>query len=264
MSDLAKRDPERVDRGAHLINDLTLQQAAKAIAASRMFRDVRDAGQSIVKILRGRELGIGPIAAHEGIFFVKEKLALSANLMAAVIKSSGKYRCTIREHTNTVCVLEFLERIDGAWVSIGCSSFSLDDAKQAGLAGGENWRKYPRNMLFARAISNAAKFFCADVFSAPVYLPDEIPGSGLVVDAETLDVRVTETSDDNGPTPTDPLATTEADDGERAELATLFVRLDEAKRAKFLDFYKVSTLDQMSAGQVSHALKILRERLATK
>jgi hypothetical protein len=53
-----------------------------------------------------------------------------------------------------------------------------------------NWTNYPQNMLFAWCISNIAKFHCADAFGgSPVYLPDEIPNSGLEVDGDTLEVR---------------------------------------------------------------------------
>jgi hypothetical protein len=37
-------------------------------------------------------------------------------------------------------------------------------------------------MLFARAMSNGAKWFCADVFGGPVYTPDEL---GAAIDMET-------------------------------------------------------------------------------
>ena len=40
---------------------------------------------------------------------------------------------------------------------------------------GDNWRKYPKNMLFARAISNGVKWHCPDVMNGqPVYTPDEM------------------------------------------------------------------------------------------
>ena len=56
----------------------------------------------------------------------------------------------------------------------------------AGLDSNTNWRKYPRNMLFARAISNGARWYCPDLFGgSPVYTPDEL---GAEVDGETGEV----------------------------------------------------------------------------
>jgi hypothetical protein len=37
-------------------------------------------------------------------------------------------------------------------------------------------------MLYARALSNGAKWYCPDVFGGPIYTPDEL---GAVVDGET-------------------------------------------------------------------------------
>ena len=71
--------------------------------------------------------------------------------------------------------------------SIGVSTFTMEDAKAAKLNAKDNWQKFPRNMLFARAISNGVRWYCPDVFSgAAVYTPDEIG-----VDAEVVEVAPT-------------------------------------------------------------------------
>jgi hypothetical protein len=38
----------------------------------------------------------------------------------------------------------------------------------------KNIDKFPKNMFFARAISNGVKWFCPDVFSGPVYTLEEM------------------------------------------------------------------------------------------
>jgi hypothetical protein len=58
----------------------------------------------------------------------------------------------------------------------------MEDAKRANLTGKDNWTKYPRNMLFARALSNGQKWYAPDVFNgATVYTPDEL---GAVTDED--------------------------------------------------------------------------------
>jgi len=144
---------------------------------SGYFQDAREANQAIVKILAGQELGFGPVASMTGINIVKGKVSLSANLIAAAVKKGGKYNYRVAELTPTACKIVFFEGKE----QIGESSFTMEDAAAAGIAN-ENYRKYARNMLFARAMSNGAKWFTADVFGGPVYTPDEL---GAKIDMET-------------------------------------------------------------------------------
>jgi hypothetical protein len=128
-----------------------------------------------VKVLAGQELGLGPIASMTGIYIVKGRVTMSANLMAAQIKRSGRYNYRVTTMTNDAVVVEFYENGQ----SIGVSSYTADDAKAAGLWGSSDpWKKSPRNMLFARAMSNGAKWFCPDIFAGPVYTPDEMESEG--------------------------------------------------------------------------------------
>lgn len=148
------------------------------LAKSGFFADSREAAQCVTKILAGQELGIGPVAAMTGIYIVKGRVTLSANLIGAAIKRSGRYNYRVTRMDNEGCTIEFYEHGE----QIGVSTFDKQDAVAAGLAGGDNWRKFPRNMMWARAISNGAKWFTPDVFAGPVYTPDEL---GEQVDGET-------------------------------------------------------------------------------
>ena len=161
----------------------------KLLAQSGYFADSRDAGQAVVKVLAGAELGFGPIASMTGINIIKGKVTLSANLIAAAIKRSGRYNYRVRKMTDTECEIVFYEGKE----EIGVSTFTAKDAANAGLSG-DNWRKFPRNMLFARAISNGAKWYCPDLSGGPLYTPDEL---GAQVDGETGEV-VDAPSQDNG------------------------------------------------------------------
>jgi len=69
--------------------------------------------------------------------------------------------------TDKVCRIIFLQ----AGQEIGESTFTIEDAKRAGT---KNIDKFPRNMLFARALSNGVRWFTPDVVDATVYTPDEL------------------------------------------------------------------------------------------
>lgn len=147
---------------------------ATMFAASSYFTDAGDKAKAFTKILAGMELGIPPIASMKDIYIVKGKVSLSAMLIASLIKKSKKYNFKVKTHTEEVCVIEFLELLVDKYEVIGTSSFSIEDAKKAGLTSNDTWKKYPRNMLWARAISNGARWYTPDIFSGAVYTPDEL------------------------------------------------------------------------------------------
>lgn len=160
-----------------------LARVGEVFVKSGFFADTRDAAQAIVKVMAGQELGFAPIASMTGVYIVKGKVSLSANLIAAAVKRSGRYTFRVRKHDATVCEVEFFECDKlGNKESIGFSSFSIEEARAAKLTDSATWKNFPRNMLYARAISNGAKWHCPDVFGGPVYTPDEL---GATIDGET-------------------------------------------------------------------------------
>lgn len=161
-----------------------IMSIAKAFAESGMFPDTKQAAQAIVKIQAGQELGIPPFAAMTGIHIIQGRPTVGAGLIASKIKGSGKYDYKIKEMTDTNCSIDFYEGKD----LIGNSSFNLNDAKKAGT---KNLDKFPKNMLFARAISNGAKWFTPDVFNGPVYTPEDMDTEQPPVRTEDVKAEVT-------------------------------------------------------------------------
>lgn len=159
-----------------------IERAAGAMVKSGFFRDTTQVAQAAVNIMAGSELGFGPFASMTGVHIIQNKTVLSANLLAAAIKQTGRYNFRVTKHSDTECEITFYEYFNGKWESAGVSVFDWEDAKKAQLVGKDNWQKYPRNMLFARALSNGQKWYAPDVFNgATVYTPDEM---GAQVDEE--------------------------------------------------------------------------------
>ena len=151
------------------ITDLTT--VSKLFADSGYFPDAKSVAQAFVKIQTGRELGIPAMAAMTGINIIQGKPVAGANIIAAKVKMSG-YDYRIRKLDNTGCSIEFF---NSRGESLGISTFDEMDARNAGLAAKDNWRKYARNMFFARAISNGQRWYCPDATSGQlVYTPDEL------------------------------------------------------------------------------------------
>lgn len=141
---------------------------AKTFAESGMFTDTKQMAQAFVKIQAGQEIGVPPFAAMSGIHIIQGKPTMGAGLIASTVKGSGKYDYKVKEMTDKVCSIDFFQGKD----NIGNSTFTIEEARKAGT---KNIDKFPKNMLFARAISNGVKWFCPDVFSGPVYVPEEMP-----------------------------------------------------------------------------------------
>lgn len=210
-----------------------LQVLGAALAGSGFFQDAKDAAQAMAKIMAGAELGFPPVASMNGIYIVKGRISLSANLMAAAIKRSGKYNFKIKTITADLCELEFFEN----GVSVGLSSFSKAEAQKAGT---QNMDKFARNMLFARAMSNGAKWYCADIFAGAVYTPEEmgaqVDGEGEVINPMSLSVQPNHVTVE--PEPAEESA---ARKGMISEIADYWVEV--GNEVKDFDAYKKRAID---------------------
>lgn len=179
-------------------NELDTEQLGAVLVKSGFFQDTRDIAQAIVKVLAGRELGFGPIASMQGVYIVKGRVTLSANLVGAAIQRSGKYRYTVKELTNDRCTLVFSStNIGGGTFE---STFTIQDAQQAGIAG-DTYKKFPRNMLFSRALTNGARWYCPEVFNGPIYTPDEL-GAQVDDGGRVLEISGGAVQDDEPSVPT--------------------------------------------------------------
>lgn len=168
---------------------------AEQVADSRFFQDALTPSTALVKLAAGRELGLPMMSALQNIHVIKGKATLGYSLVAAMIRRHPDYDYRVLEHTDETCTIQFLYKGDVA----GDSSFTIADAEKAGLLSNPTWRKFPRNMLFARALTNGARYYCPDVFMGAVYTRDEIDEGMADVDAgdasEIIDAEVIDLSD---------------------------------------------------------------------
>ncbi len=206
-----------------------IEQIGKAFVASKMFGDDMDrTSMAITKIMAGQELGLAPFASMRAVHVIEGNATLSANTMAGMVKSSGRYDYDIKKKELDGCVIDFYEIRSGKRTKIGTETFDIDEARMAGMFDSEceeaplkhnirkitmykkgggswqkdgcnckaNWKNYPKAMMFARAISNGVRTYCPDVFSGMlVYTPDElnaqVRADGTVIDVDPATGEVT-------------------------------------------------------------------------
>lgn len=167
-----------------------IQGVAQAAYESRKFGT--NAGEAAIKMLFCYENGLPLSAANTGLYVVNNKLAPQSNVIAAQIRKHPDYDYRIKQLDDKGCIIVIQRRnpTTGVFEDIGETSFTEDDAKRAGLINGTNYQGYPRNMFFGRAITNAMRWFAPDVFSQPIYTPEEL-GATVDADGNVIDAQWT-------------------------------------------------------------------------
>lgn len=122
-------------------------------------------------ISTGRELGLTPMQALRSLHVVDGKPGMSADLIAARINKSGlsKYLRLV-ESSETVATFETWRADHPEAVRM---SFTIEDARRAGLAEKDNYKKHPKSMLRARCLSAIGHAVYPELFFG-VYELDEV------------------------------------------------------------------------------------------
>lgn len=144
------------------MNELELLKEPMALgevfAESGIFKDVKTQAQAVVKIIAGRELGLSPIESMNAFYIVNDRITIYASAIAGLVKKSKKYDYKIESLTDEACTISFTKEGEPQ----GSVTFTLKDAARAGIVNKDVWKSYPKNMLFARAMTNGARWFCPD------------------------------------------------------------------------------------------------------
>lgn len=135
---------------------------SEVFAESGMFPDIKSKAQACVKVLAGKELGLSPFESMKNLYLINGKLAIQSNALASLIKMNKKYDYKVETLTSEECKIRFFQIEGDKLKDIGLSEFSIKDAAKAGIINKDNWKNYPRNQLFARALSNGVRWFCPD------------------------------------------------------------------------------------------------------
>lgn len=214
---------------------------AKTFAESGMFTDAKGMAQAFVKIQAGQEIGIPPFAAMGGIHIIQGKPTLGAGLIASTVKGSGKYDYRVKQMDEKICSIDFLQGSE----FIGNSSFTIAEAVKAGT---KNIDKFPKNMLFARAISNGVKWFCPDVFAGPVYVPEEMNFAETTEDVqhiEVVDAQVIEDKPKAIPTLGEKTLAKLLESGDQEKLQKLFDAI-ESRQIEFTQVQRLSVVNKLT------------------
>ena len=137
-----------------------LQMMARNASISGLYSSVGSEEKIFMILLAAREMGISPMRAlNGGLWNIKGKIEISARLMNSMIRKAG-HRLTTIEISNKICIIEG-QREDT--LEIERAQFTIQDARDAGIANKDSWRGYTEDMLYARALSRLGRRLFSDV-----------------------------------------------------------------------------------------------------
>lgn len=123
----------------------------------------------LAAILYGRSLNLHASQALQQIAVINGRPTMSAELMMAKIREAGHSIVISAESDEAVTITA--RRADTG--DMHTETWSIEQAKQAGLTGKDNWKQYPKAMLRARAISATARLLFPDALLGISYTPEE-------------------------------------------------------------------------------------------
>lgn len=126
-------------------------------------------------------LGVHPMVGLTNIHIIEGKPSLSANLQAALVREAG-HRLRVRvegQGENTVAIAQIVRSDDPDFTFE--VRWGIEEARAAQVLSKDNWKKYFRAMLKARAITECIREACPEVLMGATYSPDEL---GAVTDEQ--------------------------------------------------------------------------------
>lgn len=147
---------------------------------------IKTAEAAIVIMRYGAQLGVDEFTALQNMYVIGNKPAAMARLLQSLIlRDHGGEAIQIVESTAERCVLSCKRRDVGYTTDV---SYTIEEAKQANLAGKDLWKQYPKDMLFARCVSRAGRQVFMDS-TLGMYVPEEIGGEVVEVGGEIITAR---------------------------------------------------------------------------
>lgn len=121
-------------------------------------------------LLTGREIGLGPMTALQRIHVIEGKAGLDAQGMRAQVLAAG-HDLWIIESTPDRCTVGGRRRGSDHEQQV---TWTIQEARAAGLAGKGNWKGYPRQMLQARATAEMCRLIAPDAIGGLAYSAEEL------------------------------------------------------------------------------------------
>ncbi len=203
----------------------TIREMGAALVSSGLV-PVKTPEAASAIILKGAELGAPPMHSFAHISVIQGKPTCSAEMQLALLARGGVTWSWLKDGREDEAEIELRRPGFGPVRGFFC----VADAQKAGLIGKDNWKKWLRSMLRARAVSDGARQIAPDLLAGMSYTPEEL---GATVNEDGAAVSTTYTVEDvaeavDGEVSYEPAAAVQPDD-EANEVARLWERVAELK-----------------------------------
>lgn len=168
---------------------LMMSQSDHLIKSGALPKAFTNSNQVLAVIQYGRELDLKPMTALQNISLINGKPTLSANLIGARLKNAG-YKFKLKKYEEDEVIITFTN-LDGIEQNI---SYTMKEASKAGNASKDNYKKYDKEMLYARCLSRGGRIVAPEVLAGVYALEEfeiELPKSEKIEDKKiSLDETV--------------------------------------------------------------------------
>ena len=146
-----------------------VRDIAQAVAKSGLFNEFKNTDAAFALMMLCQAEGLHPMQAVRRYHIIQGRPAMKADAMLAEFQlRGGRVKWVRCDH----------DAVEAEFTSPGTDgttkvTWSMEDAKRAGLAGKDNWRGYTRQMLRARVISEGVRMTMPEVVCG-IYSPEEV------------------------------------------------------------------------------------------
>lgn len=205
--ELEQRQPQQSTQPSVMLTNQQLRYIASTDFVPKQLRGNLPAILACVAF--GRALGIPDMVALRQINVIDGRPSFAAELMVARVRERG--HSITGNFAADSCTVIGKRADNGDEISV---TWTTEMAREAGLLGKDNWKKYKPAMLWARAVSQLCRMLFADCFGGiGTYTEEEVEMTDLERDEEHVNNALGDLH-----MPANDAAPDDALDGDAAEL----------------------------------------------
>lgn len=173
------------------------EQASIAIKSNLMPKSIDTPEKALIIMMMGREIGIPPMQALNGIDVIQNKPALKPReMLAQIYRHCPGAVINFLKTTDDECIIE-AKRPGGKFSTF---NFTIEDARRLGLLSKDNWQKQPGTMLIWRCVGKMARVVFPDAIAGIPYTPEEL-GADVDEEGEVIEVKPEKKREEQQQTP---------------------------------------------------------------